>query len=100
MVLRDLGLGKSTPVVTLDAKRPQSEELLLLAGATPLNAEDTTLYRFVAMRVEYKSLDRQDLLFAAGSLARGLNGATIKRPRAAQTCWRLLEGTTSWSSRA
>ena len=43
MVLRDLGLKKSTRVVTLVAKRPQSEEHLLLAGAKPLNAEDTTL---------------------------------------------------------
>ena len=44
MVLRDLGLEKSSPVVTPVAKRSKSEELLLLAGATPVNAEDTTLY--------------------------------------------------------
>ena len=35
MVLRDLGLEKSTPVVTPVAKRPMSEELLLLAGVKP-----------------------------------------------------------------
>ena len=45
MVLRDLGLAKSTPVVTFVVERPKSEELPLLAGAKPLNVEDTTLYR-------------------------------------------------------
>ena len=44
MVLRDLELEKSTPFLTLFAKRPKSGERLLLAGAKPLNAEDTTLY--------------------------------------------------------
>ena len=43
MVLGDLGLEKSTPVVTLVANSPTSEELALLAGAKPLNAEYTTL---------------------------------------------------------
>ena len=43
MVLRDLGLENVPPVVILVAKRPKSEEFLLLAGAKPLNAEDTTL---------------------------------------------------------
>ena len=42
MVLRDLGLVKSTPFVTLVAKRQKSEELQLLAGAKPLNADDIT----------------------------------------------------------
>ena len=50
VVLRDLGLEKVPPVVILVAKRPKSEEFLLLAGAKPLNAEDTTLYRSVTMR--------------------------------------------------
>ena len=39
MVLRNLRCEKSTPVVTLFANRPRSEELLLLAGAKPLKAE-------------------------------------------------------------
>ena len=70
MVLRDLGLEKSTPVATPVAKRPTSEELVLLAGAKPLNTEDTTLCRSVTMRVNYLSLDHPDLSFAAGPLAR------------------------------
>ena len=53
MVLRDLGLEKATPVVILVAKRPESFELLLLESANPLNAEDTTLYRSVTIRVIY-----------------------------------------------
>ena len=36
MVLRDLGLEKSSSVVTLVAKRPKSEAFLLVAGAKPL----------------------------------------------------------------
>ena len=69
MVLRDLGLEKTTPVVTPVAKRPKSAELLLLARGKPVNAEDTTLCRSVTMRVNFLSLDRPDLSFAAGSLA-------------------------------
>ena len=53
MVLRDPGLEKSSLVVTLVAKRPKSEERLLLAGEKPLNAKDTTLYRSVTMSVNY-----------------------------------------------
>ena len=49
MVLHDLGLERATPVVTPVAKRPKSEESLLPAGARPLNAEDTTLFRSVTM---------------------------------------------------
>ena len=79
MVLRDLGLEKSTPVVTPVPKRSKSEELVLLAGAKPLNAEDTTLYRSVTMRVNYSSLDRPDLSFAAGPLARGMKSRTTKK---------------------
>ena len=63
-----------TPV----AKRPKSEELLLLAWTKPLNAEDTTLCRSVTMRVNFLSLDRPDLSFAAGSLARGMKSPTTK----------------------
>ena len=40
MVLHDPTLEEATPVVTHVAKRPKSEELLLLAGAQPPNAED------------------------------------------------------------
>ena len=69
MVLRDLGLEKSTPVLTLVPEGPKSEEVLPLPAAKPLNAEDTTLYRSVTMRVNCLSLDRPDLSFAAGSVA-------------------------------
>ena len=62
----DLGLEKSPPVATLVAKPLMLEELLLLAGAKPLNAEDIMLYRSVTMRV---SNDARS--FAADSLARG-----------------------------
>ena len=75
MVLRDL--GKSSPVVTLVVKLPKSEELLLLAGAKPLNAQDTTLCRSVTMRVNYLSLDRLDLSFAGGSLARWMKSLEV-----------------------
>ena len=71
VVPRDLGSDKSSLVVTLVAKRPKSEELLLLAGAKPLNVDDTTLYRSVTMHVNYLSRDRPNLSYAAGSLARG-----------------------------
>ena len=75
IVLRDLGLEKSTPLV---AKRPKSEELPLLAGEKPLNADDTTLYRSLTMRVNCLSPDCLDLSFAAGSLARGMKSPTTK----------------------
>ena len=52
MVLRDQGLEKSSPVVSPVAKRPKSEDILLLAGAKPLSAENTTLHRTVTMRVK------------------------------------------------
>ena len=74
----NLGLEKSSLVVTPVAKRPKSEELLLLAWAKPLNAEETTLCRSVTIRVNYLSLDRPDLSFAAGSLARGMKSHTTK----------------------
>ena len=51
MVLRDLGLEKASPMVTLVAKRQTSEALLLLAGTKPINAVDTTLHRSVKMRI-------------------------------------------------
>ena len=91
-MLRDLGLEKSSPVVTPVAKRPKSEELLLLAGAKPLNAEDTTLYRSVTMRVNNLSLDRPDLLFAAGSLARGMKSPTTKDLEELKRVGRYLRG--------
>ena len=81
MVLRDLGLEKSSPCVTPVAKRPKSKELLQLARAKPLNAEDAMLYRSVTMLVNYLSPDRPDLSGAAGSLARGTNAPRQKTSR-------------------
>ena len=81
MVLRYLGLEKSTLVVTHVAKRPRSEEFLLLAGVKHVNPVDATLYRSVTMRVNYLFLHRPDLSFAAGSLARGMrrpNGRCLR----------------------
>ena len=46
----------ASPVVTLVAIRPKTAEVLLLAGAKPLIAEATTLYRSVLMRVNHLSL--------------------------------------------
>ena len=87
LVLLDLGLEKSKPVVTLVVKRPKSEEFLLLAGAKLLNAEDTTLYKSVKMRVNCLSLDRPDLSLAAGSLTRGMKSPTTKGlKRTFQSC--------------
>ena len=53
-VFPDLGLENSLILV---AKRPKLE-LLLPAGAKPLNAEDTTLDRSVTTRVNNLSMDR------------------------------------------
>ena len=78
MVPRGLGLEKATPVVTLVARRPESEALLLLAGAKPLNAEDTTLYRSITMRVNSSSLDRPDFSFSARSLTRVMKSSTTE----------------------
>ena len=75
MVLFRSGLDKSTLVVTLVVKRPKTEELLL-AGAKRWNAEGATLY--VTMRVKFVTLDRPDLSFAAGFLARGMESPTAK----------------------
>ena len=94
IVLRDLGLRKSTLVVTPVVKRPKSEELLLLAGAKPLNAQDTTLHRSVMVRVNHLFLDRPVLSFAAGSLARGM-----KSPSRNLKCWAPLARGTSRSDR-
>ena len=76
-VLRYQKLEKSTPVVTPVARRPTSEEFLLLPGSKLVNAEDTTLCRSVTMRVNCLSLDRPDLSFAAGSL--GTRGRVPRR---------------------
>ena len=78
VVPRVLALDKTSPVGTPVARRPESEELLLLAGAKSLNAEDTTLYSSFTMRVNCLSLDRPDLSFAAGSEAQGMKSATMK----------------------
>ena len=64
MVLFDLGLEKSTPIVILVANRPKSV--------------DTTLYMSVTMRVNYLFLDRPVLSFVAGSLARRMQSPTTK----------------------
>ena len=56
----------------------QVSELQLLAGAKPLNAEDTTVCRSVTMPVNLLSLDRPDLSFAAGSLARAMKSPTTR----------------------
>ena len=69
--------GRRQLVVNPVAKRPKSEELML-AGAKPLNAEDDTLYRLVTMCVNYMSLDRSDLSFAAGSAVQGMKSPTTK----------------------
>ena len=92
MVLRDLGLEKSTPVVTLVDKRPKSEERLLLAGAKPLNAEYTKLYKSITMCVNNLSLDRPHLSFAARSLARGMKGPTRKDLEELKRVGRYLRG--------
>ena len=76
MVLRDLGLEQSTPIGVLVAKRPKVEELLLLAGAKLVNAEDTTLHR--SMRENYLSLHRPHLSFAPASVAREMKSPTTK----------------------
>ena len=92
MVLRDQGLEKATPVVTPLAKRSKSEELLLLAGAKHLNAEDTTLYKSVTMHVNFSSLDSPDFSFAAGSLARGMKSTTTKYLEELKCVGRYLRG--------
>ena len=98
MVLRYLGLEKATPVETPVAKRP-NEEPLLLAGATPLNAEDTTLHRSLTMRVNNLSLFRPDLSFAAGCLAEGMKSPTTKDLEELKRVWRYLRDAIGWSDR-
>ena len=92
MVLRDLGLETATPAVTLVAERPKCEELLLLAGAKPLNADDAALHSAVAMRVNCLSLDRRDLSCAASSLARGMKNPTTKDLEELKRVERYLRG--------
>ena len=92
MVLRDLGLEKSPPVVALFDKRP-SEDFLLLASAKHLNAEGTTLYKSVTMRVNYLSLGRPTCI------RRKISGTSSEEShdeklRGTQTCWALLARTT------
>ena len=94
MVLRDLGLEKSSAVVSPVAKRPKFEELLLLTEAKPLNGEDTTLYRSFFMRVNYFSLDRSDLSFAVCSLARGMKSSTTEGLE--QLCLNRMPWLESW----
>ena len=84
-------------VTTLVVKRPKSEELLLLAGAKPLNAEDTTLCRSSTMRVNYLSVDGPDLSFAAGLLARGMKNPATKNFKELKRGGRYLRGATGWS---
>ena len=50
------------------------------------------------MRVNYLSLDRPGLAFAAGSLARGMLCLTTKDLEELKTCWTLFERPTSWSN--
>ena len=90
MVLGGLGLEKSSSVVTPVAKRPKSEELLLLAGAKSLTAEDTTLYRSVSGPLR---------LVICGRLS-GARDETSHdhRLRETQTCWTLLVRATSSSN--
>ena len=61
------GVNRTPHRAHLSPKRPKSEELLLLAGATSLNAEDATLYRSVTMRANNLSLDRNVLDATCGS---------------------------------
>ena len=75
------------------AKRPKSYEPLLLAGS------DTTLYKSVTMRVNSLSLDRPDLSFAAGSLARGMKSPATKDLEELKGSWTMLAGATSWRNR-
>lgn len=92
MVLRDLGLEEASPVATPVARRTKAEELVLLSGAQPLNDADRTLYRSVTMRINYLSLDRPDLSFAAGSLARGMKTPTTKHLEDLKRVGRYLRG--------
>ena len=78
MVLRDPGLEKSSLVVTLVAKRPKSEELLLLAGVKPLNAKDTASYRSITIRVNYCLWTVQTCHLSQGSQARGMKSPATK----------------------
>ena len=77
-----------TPV----AMRPKSEDFLPLAGAQPLNVEDTALQRSGTIRVNYLTQDRPDLSFAAGSLARGMKSPTTKDLEELQHVGRYVRG--------
>ena len=80
MVLRDLGLEKAIPVVTSVVGRCETSE--------------RRGYHVVQVNHDAR-LDRPDLSFAAGSLARGMKSPTTKdfekltrfAPLARTTCW-------------
>ena len=87
MVLRDLGLEKSSPVTPV-AKRPKLEELLL-AEAKLLNEGDTTLYR---------SAGPTRLVICCRLSGTRDEKSHDEGLRGTQTCWTLLERATGWSN--
>ena len=93
MELRGLGLGKSTPVVTPVAS-PKSEELLLLAGAKLLNAEDSTLYRSVTMRVNHLDSGPSRLVIRCRLSGTRDEDSHDERPRGTKRVGRFLRGRT------
>ena len=91
MELRGLGLEKLTPVVTPVAS-PKSEELLLLACAKLLNAEDSTLYRSVTMRVNHLDSGPSRLVIRCSLSGTRDEDSHDERPRGTKRVGRFLRG--------
>ena len=73
-----LKIGKIVPCCLSCGLTSDVGRFFLLAAATSLNAEDTTLCRSVTVRFNYLNLDLPGLSFAAGFLARGMKSPTTK----------------------
>ena len=79
LVLEQLGLEKSLSVTTPLVKTKEED-----MDKTPLGTAEAALYRSIAMRIGYLSMDRPDLLRTVRELAKGL-----KEPQ--QHHWGLLK---------
>ena len=69
MIIRQLNLQNAKSVTT-PAEKKKSSEVLASVGLPPVTAEQTTLYRSLAMRAQFLAQDRADLSEAVKSLTR------------------------------
>ena len=90
LIVEQLGLQGSKPVSTpgtdLEAKEDKEEESEELAG------DDVRLYRGLAARCNYLSLDRPDLQFAAKEACREMSKPTVASLKRLKRIGRYLKG--------